>query len=431
MLVNLRLSNYRSFHEEVNLSLRATSDNELQELNVTSIYNNVLEAKNNGILKSAVLFGVNASGKSNILKGLNYMKSAIMYSAVSNPNLIVLNERHLLLQGTESEPSVYEVEFIYNKIYYKYGFEITNRKITHEYLYRRVERLTNVFDRTSTTFSIIGFDVRTTSIIKLDQTTLFLSVARNYGLSSNVVDSITDVLKWFDSVLIVFEETQNSFEIYEYENGKYIHEALNILKQADIGIDSFQVHKEMLYTRADNKFTLNPLTPMLQSMQIAETSDGVGSLDIKTRFVVHDKYGRFASNLDVYLLKNHGFHSEGTKRLLFYLGWILLSLDQGRLLLIDEIDSKLHFILSDYILKQFNSINRNPKNAQIVCTAHNLMLMDEDFRRDQIYFTSKTKLGQSTLLSLSDFKGVRKNDLFSKKYLSGFYTKLPDLIKEI
>ena len=80
-----------------------------------------------------------------------------------------------------------------------------------------------------------------------------------------------------------------------------------------------------------------------------------------------------------------------------------------------------------FLIKMFNSIDSNPKNSQLVCTAHNVMIMDEDLRRDQIYFTSKNEYGESSLVALSDYKNVRKNDLFSKKYLAGFYSSLPDM----
>ena len=85
----------------------------------------------------------------------------------------------------------------------------------------------------------------------------------------------------------------------------------------------------------------------------------------------------------------------------------------------------------DYIIGLFNSIEHYPKNAQLICTAHNVMLMDEGLRRDQIYFTSKDKDGKSSLVSLADYKGVRKTDLFSKRYLAGFYASLPDLDRDI
>lgn len=102
------------------------------------------------------------------------------------------------------------------------------------------------------------------------------------------------------------------------------------------------------------------------------------------------------------------------------MGWILAALDQGRVIFVDEVDSKLHFLVADYIINLFNSIDVNSKNAQLICTAHNVMLMDGDIRRDQIYFTSKDKYGVSTLQSLSDYKNVRKSDLFSKNIWLGF-----------
>ena len=83
--------------------------------------------------------------------------------------------------------------------------------------------------------------------------------------------------------------------------------------------------------------------------------------------------------------------------------------------------------MADYILSLFNSIESNPKNAQLIGTAHNTMLMDKNLRRDQIYFTAKDAFGKSTLTSLVDYKGVRKEDLFSKKYLAGFYAEFPDM----
>ena len=131
------------------------------------------------------------------------------------------------------------------------------------------------------------------------------------------------------------------------------------------------------------------------------------------------------------LLKDDYFNSEGTLRLLSYLGWILAALDKGKVIFIDEIDAKLHFLVADYLIRMFNSIDKNPNNAQLICTAHNIMLMDEDLRRDQIYFTTKDNIGISSLVSLADYKAVRKNNLFSKRYLSGFYSKLPNLNKKV
>lgn len=125
--------------------------------------------------------------------------------------------------------------------------------------------------------------------------------------------------------------------------------------------------------------------------------------------------------------KDFGFHSDGTYRLFAILGLILKILDKGGVLIIDEIDSKLNFLIVDYIFKSFNSINKNIHNAQFVSTAHNVLLMDDGLRRDQIYFASKNKCGATELFSLVDFNDVKKTDLFSKKYLAGFYSAIPTI----
>ena len=150
-----------------------------------------------------------------------------------------------------------------------------------------------------------------------------------------------------------------------------------------------------------------------------------------TKFDIYDVATKeVVSQKDIMLFKDRGFNSEGTERLLCYLGWMLAALDKGRVIFIDEIDAKLHFLVADYLIGLFNSIDNNFKNAQLVCTAHNVMLMDEDLRRDQIYFTSKDEYGESKLVALSDYKNVRKENLFSKRYLAGFYSKLPDMTRD-
>ena len=204
------------------------------------------------------------------------------------------------------------------------------------------------------------------------------------------------------------------------------------MKKADIGITDFTVVKDKVANVTTPKDILNlntqlQINPSLLSGQYKAKNDNLYHIDVRTDFNIYDNNDNIIDTKQVMLFKENGFNSEGTVRLLCYMGWILAALDQGRTIFIDEIDSKLHFLVADYIIGMFNSIEDNPKNAQLICTAHNIMLMDEGLRRDQIYFTSKDKFGKSTLVSLADYNGVRKTDLFSKKYLAGFYAALPDL----
>ncbi len=431
MLVNFLFKNCRSFYQENIFSMQAVKDTELREINTFTVYSKLMPKDENEFIKSAVIFGGNASGKSNVLKALAYMKNVLLMSASQFP-IVAANETFAFYENAQNEESTYEVEIIHNASYYKYGFTLLKGVVKSEWLERRKERLTPVFKRTDNDLEITGLSKQATRLINISKNTLFLSVGNNFHL--DIAPYLNDVMQWFQNLLIVFENDANILDIYTMENGKYKEQALKILKLADIGIQDIRVKKD----KVANMANFNDILNFNAQMQINPASFGqlkqeeknLYNIDLETFFVVYDEKGRIKGKKDVLLYKNAGFNSEGTARLLCYLGWILAALDQGRVIIIDEIDAKLHFLVADYIIKLFNSIDTNPKNAQLICTAHNVMLMDEDLRRDQIYFTSKDKYGESSLVSLSDYKNVRKTDLFSKRYLAGFYAKLPDMMNK-
>ncbi len=428
MLVNFLFKNCRSFYQENIFSMQAVKDTELREINTFTVDSKLMPKDENEFIKSAVIFGGNASGKSNVLKALAYMKNVLLMSASQFP-IVAANETFAFYENAQNEESTYEVEIIQNASYYKYGFVLSKGVVKSEWLERRKERLTPVFKRTDNELDITGLSRQATRLINISKNTLFLSVGNNFHL--DIAQYLNDVMQWFQNLLIVFENDANILDIYTMENGKYKEQALKILKLADIGIQDIRVKKD----KVANMANFNDILNFNAQMQINPASFGqlkqeeknLYNIDLETFFDVYDGKGRVKGKKDILLYKNAGFNSEGTARLLCYLGWILAALDQGRVIVIDEIDAKLHFLVADYIVKLFNSIDTNPKNAQLICTAHNVMLMDEDLRRDQIYFTSKDKYGESSLVSLSDYKNVRKTDLFSKRYLAGFYAKLPDM----
>ncbi|MBR0159658.1 MAG: ATP-binding protein [Clostridia bacterium] len=429
MLINFRFQNCRSFLDEANLSMQATSDTTKSEINTFFASENVLPKGENELLKSSVIFGGNASGKSNIIKAFAYMVNVVRLSSAQIP-IVSGNEHYAFNFEANKVPSVYEVEIIQNSVYYKYGFELLQGKVLKEWLYKREERLTKVFERSGSKLDIMGVSAQAINLIKIPDATLFLSSGNNFNLPINRY--LSDVMVWFANVLIVFENAANSLDIYTIENGKYKEKALEILKRADIGITDFTVVKDKVASVTNPQDVLNlntqiQINPTLLSGQFKAENESLYHIDVRTDFNVYDNDNNVVGTKNVMLFKENGFNSEGTVRLLCYMGWILAALDQGRTIFIDEIDSKLHFLVADYIIGMFNSIEDNPKNAQLICTAHNVLLMDDGMRRDQIYFTSKDSQGRSTLVSLADFNGVRKNDLFSKRYLAGFYASLPDL----
>lgn len=431
MFINFKFKNCRSFYEETDLSLQATSDTTKREINTFFVDKKIMPANEDELLKSAVIFGGNASGKTNILKAFSYMVNVVRLSSAQIP-IVAANEFFALKKDAASVNSLYEVEFVQNNIYFKYGFELNNGKVVREWLDKRTERLERVFDRNGSVLKVMGVQKNEIGLIKIPDATLFLSIGNNYNFKANFY--LNEVLLWFSNILIVFENANNSLDIYTIKGGKYKDLALDILKRADIGISDFEVVKDRLLNVTNPQEVLNlntqmQINPSYISGQLKAENENIYRIDMKTEFNIYDEDNNVFGKKEALLFKEVGYNSEGTRRLLCYLGWILAALDNGSTIFIDEIDSKLHFLVADYLISLFNSIEHNPKNAQLICTAHNVMLMDEGLRRDQIYFTSKDQYGKSTLASLADYKGVRKNDLFSKRYLAGFYSKLPDLSK--
>lgn len=428
-LVNFKIKNFRSFYEETIFSMQASSNKEFAELN-TFLSNEKLFPKNeNELLKTAVIFGANASGKTNLIKALSYMRALVLTSANPMNPVVQNNAPFAFFENSTKEATLFEIEIIANDIFYNYGFEILNNSFCKEFLKKRTNgRLIDIYERDA-----FGINISTSSKKKnallgsISNQSLFLSFANTPFLAINeeIVTDLRNVFNWFNepNLFIFGERLMNNYKIYNEENGKYAKLALEFIKQADIGVENFCVVQKKL---ADKE---NPLIKFdgKHPPQFLTNGKEIVGLDLKTEFNVFNKDKKIVGKKDIYLERDYGFHSDGTYRLLSILGLILKVLDKGGVLVIDEIDSKLNFLIVDYIFKSFNSISKNINNAQFISTAHNVLLMDDDLRRDQIYFTSKNEYGATELFSLSDFNDVRKTDLFSKKYLAGFYSAIPHI----
>ena len=146
MLISFRFKNCRSFYDEVELSMRAATDDSYRYLNTFDVNEKIMSKGDNELIKSAIIFGGNASGKSNVLKAFAYMANVVRLSSAQLP-VVAANESFAFKAGSEKELTLYEVEIIQNGIFYKYGFELTKGIIKHEWLYKREERLTPVFER--------------------------------------------------------------------------------------------------------------------------------------------------------------------------------------------------------------------------------------------------------------------------------------------
>lgn len=428
-LVNFKVKNYRSFYDGVIFSMQATPNKEFAGLNTFLCNEKLLPKNENELLKTAIIFGANASGKTNLVKALDFMRMIVLTSSNLLMPIVSSNTPFAFFEKAIKEPTLFEIEIIANDVFYDYGFEITNQQITKEFLKKRTNgRKVDIFERNLVGVTLNnGSQKKKGAIGNINPHSLFLSFANTpfLALEEDVVCDLKNVLNWFSesNLLIVNDKTVNNYNIYQENDGKYAKKALEFIKQADIGVENFAVVKEKVAEKTDMHFRVKGNHPP----QIYSAEKDVVGLDLKTEFNVYNSNLQVVGKKEIYLEKDFGFHSDGTYRLLSILGLILKILDNGGVLVIDEVDSKLNFLIVDYILKSFNSINKNICNAQLVSTAHNVLLMDDNLRRDQIYFASKNKYGATEIYSLSDFNDVRKTDLFSKKYLAGFYSAIPTI----
>ncbi|MEP6929332.1 MAG: AAA family ATPase, partial [Flavobacterium sp.] len=149
---------------------------------------------------------------------------------------------------------------------------------------------------------------------------------------------------------------------------------------------------------------------------------------LRTLHNVYDNKGNVVSN---YEFKLSDQESSGTNKIFDLSGFVLLTLQLGLVLIIDELDSKLHPILTQEIIKLFNNPETNPKNAQLIFTTHDTNLLGANlFRRDQIWFTEKDDFEATDMYSLLEFKDedgktIRKDRSFEADYIRGRYGAIP------
>ena len=191
---------------------------------------------------------------------------------------------------------------------------------------------------------------------------------------------------------------------------------LNLLQTADINILDFDV--ELSEKNEQNKFMNKAL-----KKSYAEKMLPLRTVSLMMKHNLYNKDWEKTAIISTPIL----FESAGTKKLFEIAGPIIKALEQGNVVFIDEIDTRLHPMLVRSLVMMFNSIGKNPKNAQLICNTHDVLLLDEDIRRDQIYFTEKDEYGVSKLYSLTDFKGVRKESKLLKQYLLGAFGATPKL----
>lgn len=374
-------------------------------------------------LKSAFIYGANGSGKSNLFKAIRYMRNMVMHSAHDEQMIKKNDYFRFLYKGNES-PTSFEMVFQLDGLRWIYGFELLKGKVSREWLYKKNKRQTRVFKRTEPGWESIGLSGDWKKFEGIKEYTrdnaLFLSLAAMLNIAPAM-----EIRTWFEELLIFAHDGALSpgltIELLEED-----HESkdliLSFLKKADFGIEDIE------YDIEEMELPENVMKRFLEKHDLSLPDDKSDvriegkKVDVRTSHKVYDTNHQVVDSVALSFLN---YQSTGTKKFFELLGPLLMTLTQGGTLIIDELDSRLHPLLVREIVSHFHSLDRNPNHAQLICNTHDVLLLDEEIRRDQIWFMQKNKLGSSELYSLSEFQGVRKDDPILKKYLLGIYGAVP------
>lgn len=413
MLVDFRVKNFRSLRDEQTISLVASKDTTLQDLN--TMPSGIKAAPT--LLRSVAIYGPNAGGKSNLMKALQYMRAVVIESAsVMQPGQTFNVQPFQFDTESIVQPIEFEVTFILGGVRHQYGFELNSQRITREYLLvYKAFKPQQWFDRhydevTGKDIYEFGPGLKGPKAVWEGATrpnALFLSMA--VQLNSEQLRPIFD---WFVNQLVIFNEItplgqQFSVEMLRRPEGK--RAICDFLISADISISDIEVITRKVSGQAVHFDMAAGKTELRNEEQ--EVSELL--------FHHVTDQGRAVFSLSD--------ESMGTRNLLFLTGPVLDILDKGMTLLVDELGSSLHPLLVRRLVELFQSPTINKKGAQLIFTTHDTSLLNPElYRRDQIWFIEKDQDQASKVYPLSDFS-PRKNEALENGYLMGRYGALPFL----
>lgn len=416
MLIEFRTANCLSFKEMAEFSMLASKDKTNEDSN-TFLFNG------SRFLKSAAIYGANGSGKTNFVQAIDFMRDLVL--GISP----VRNYAYRLDKTMKEEPSFFEVIFIKDDKRYRYGFELSRKNVLSEWLfYVPTTRETTLFTREKQNITI-GRSFKEGKVlsdsVKSDK--LFLSfVAQLDG--AKVAQSI---IEWFKDMSVMsgldsdVSDTVNILSEKGKSSEKRKKQVLDILHRFDIQIEDITIKERdfVPLVPPSGSDMSDQMKVVIESLNTLMEKEGGGKTP--PQVITHRKTYENGKESGLEEFDLQWYESDGTKKLFALAGSLAQSLETGQTIVVDELESKLHPLVTKEIVKLFNSKISNKKNAQLIFTTHDTnLLQGNHFRRDQIWFTEKDKFGSSHLYSLLEYK-PRKDASFQKDYINGRYGAIP------
>ncbi|MGD9579622.1 MAG: ATP/GTP-binding protein [Syntrophorhabdus sp.] len=416
MLIEFNVTNFRSIRETLTLSMAASKY--YRGLEGT----NCVDSNISGLpklLRSAVIYGPNAGGKSNLFKAMHFMQTFVLSSHALQEGKKINVVPFAFDADTRELPSEFEVFFVHDHVRYQYGFAVNMFRVMREWLFAYPEgKAQRWFERTydkDKDKEDWYFGSKFTGRRQVWQeatrkNALFLSTAIQLNN-----EQLKPVFAWFQQKLAVMLggtiNLQFTLEKCASEEGK--SRIMEFMNSADMSISDIDVELKKVSISPE---TLPPDIPSEVKEKMVKDLQEKGVPLIRFQHRGNDDKPVFFSLAE---------ESDGTQKLFAFAGPWLDVLAKGRILVIDELDTSLHPLLVRFLIENFHNDETNRNNAQLIFTTHDTSILDTDlFRRDQVWFVEKDRENATKLYPLSDFS-PRKGEALEKWYLKGRYGALP------
>ncbi|MGP2785413.1 MULTISPECIES: AAA family ATPase [Serratia] len=418
MLIEFSITNFRSIAGTQTFSMNASKLNELRESNTFSLESpNKLE-----LLRSAVIYGPNAAGKSNFLQAMREMGEIVVTSASSKQAGDAFDTEPFRLDSEmRKSPTEFEVVFIAGNVRFQYGFTVTKNKVLEEWLMAYPK------GRTQRWFHRVWDDVKCTYLWDMGnalvgEKQVWLKATRDNALFLSTAvqlnsEQLKPIFDWFRLKLRFSNVIGWSYDFSaDVCTSDKKDEILSFLKAADIDIDDISVKKD----KFDPSGLPEGMPDYVKEMIVKNMKDEE-VFDIKT--LHKDNNGELIPfNLED--------ESDGTRKVFSFAGPWMHSLKHGNILFIDELHDNLHPKLVHFLVDLFHSKKTNPNNAQLIFTTHETSILTQNvFRRDQVWFCDKDENKATVIYPLTDFSPRKGREDLEAAYLSGRYGALPFIKK--
>lgn len=414
-LIEFSVANFRSFRERATFSLVASRkitsrDSRLDKANVLEVSEDL------SVLRSAAIYGANASGKSNFLTAVRFMRLMVRNSSRETSASEPIAVEAFQLDGRKA-PSHFEIVFLLEDTTYRYGFEVDPSSVHHEWLFATTTgKERKCFTRTAGDIEVSptlfkegkGLEDRTRP------NALFLSVVAQFnGKTSTAIQS------WFSKSLRLISGLDDvgykSYTQKKCSNEAHRASIADFVRKMDVGIEDVLVSAVPLKESLPAEIPEDLRNVLLKHLDQETTN-------VTTVHKTFDSDGQPSGTVN-FDIDTH--ESQGTKKIFSLAGPLLDTLDNGRVLFIDELDARLHPLITRSLVQLFNSVETNPKGSQLIFTTHDTNLLSADLlRRDQVWFCEKERNGGTKLYSLLEYK-PRNDSSLAKNYIHGRYGAIP------